>query len=81
MGNPASDVVLPDTIGTATGLYDLKADYALVVFWDPTCGHRARSAAKTRFLYVAKWKAAGLKIFAVAKETDGNKADWLNFYP
>ena len=30
-------------------------------------------------LPVAKWKAAGLKIFAVAKETDGNKKDWLRF--
>lgn len=79
MGNPASDVVLPDTIGTVTGLYDLKADYALVVFWDPTCGHCKEVLPKLDSFYVAKWKAAGLKIFAVAKETDGSKADWLNF--
>ena len=39
MGNPASDIVLPDTSGNIAGLYDLKAAYTVVVFWDPTCGH------------------------------------------
>lgn len=79
MGNPASDVVLPDTSGNITGLYDLKADYTLVVFWDPTCGHCKEVLPKLDSFYLAKWKAAGLKMFAVAKETDGSKTDWLNF--
>jgi (p)ppGpp synthase/HD superfamily hydrolase len=30
-------------------------------------------------MYSAKWKASGMKIFAVARETDGTKNDWLNF--
>jgi hypothetical protein len=29
--------------------------------------------------YNAKWKAGGIKIFAVAKETDGSKKDWFDF--
>jgi len=29
--------------------------------------------------YRAKWKADGLKMYAVAKETEGTKKDWLNF--
>jgi hypothetical protein len=28
---------------------------------------------------VAKWKAQGIKLFAVAKETEGTKKDWLSF--
>jgi hypothetical protein len=28
---------------------------------------------------VAKWKAMGLKVFTVAKETEGTKKDWLDF--
>jgi hypothetical protein len=29
-------------------------------------------------MYQAKWKNAGVKIFAVAKETEGTKKDWLD---
>lgn len=79
MGNPASDIVLPDSSGNITGLYDLKADYTIVVFWDPTCGHCKEVLPKLDSFYLAKWKMAGLKLFAVAKETDGSKKDWLNF--
>jgi thiol-disulfide isomerase/thioredoxin len=79
MGNPASDIELPDTAGKSTSLYALKADYTIVVFWDPTCGHCKEVLPKLDSFYQAKWKAAGLKIFTVAKETDGTKKDWLNF--
>jgi thiol-disulfide isomerase/thioredoxin len=79
MGNPASDIELPDTSGKATSLYDLKADYTIVAFWDPTCGHCKEVLPKLDSFYQAKWKAAGLKIFTVAKETDGTKKDWRNF--
>jgi hypothetical protein len=30
-------------------------------------------------MYENKWKAEGLKVFAVAKETDGSKDDWMKF--
>ena len=30
-------------------------------------------------MYQHKWKNTGVKIFAVAKETDGSKKDWLSF--
>jgi thiol-disulfide isomerase/thioredoxin len=79
MGTPAADIVLPDTSGTITGLYDLKADFTLVVFWDPTCGHCKEVLPRLDSFYHAKWKEAGLKMFAIAKETDGARKDWLSF--
>ena len=30
-------------------------------------------------MYRSKWKNYGLKIFALAKETDGTKKDWTSF--
>ena len=30
-------------------------------------------------MFQAKWKADGVKMFAIAKETSGNKKDWLSF--
>jgi protein-disulfide isomerase len=50
-----------------------------VVFWDPTCGHCKETLPKIDSIYRAKWKALNVKIYAVAKETDGTKKDWLTF--
>ena len=50
-----------------------------MAFWDPTCGHCKEVLPKLDSFYQAKWKAAGLKMFAVAKETDGTKKDWMDF--
>jgi thiol-disulfide isomerase/thioredoxin len=79
LGSPAADIELPDTAGKTTTLYELKGDFTIVVFWDPKCGHCKEVLPKLDSLYVAKWKAAGLKIFAVGKETDGSKQDWVDF--
>jgi thiol-disulfide isomerase/thioredoxin len=79
MGSPASDIELPDTAGKTTSLYGLNAAYTVLVFWDPTCGHCKEVLPKVDSFYQAKWKAAGIKVFSVAKETDGTKKDWLDF--
>lgn len=79
MGSPASDIELPDSNGTPTRLYAVESNYMVVAFWDPTCGHCKEVLPKLDSMYRAKWKAAGVTIFAVAKETDGTKKDWLKF--
>jgi len=79
MGTPAADIELPDTNGKTASLYALESPFTVVVFWDPTCGHCKEVLPKIDSLYNAKWKAGGIKIFAVAKETDGSKKDWFDF--
>jgi len=79
MGTPAADILLPDSAGKTVPLYELNADYMLVVFWDPTCGHCKEILPRLDSFYNAKWKASGLRMFAIARETDGSKKDWLNF--
>ena len=79
MGTPAADIELPDSSGQIKSIYFDTASFTIVVFWDPTCGHCKEVLPKLDSFYQAKWKAAGLKIFAVAKETDGTKKDWINF--
>ena len=79
MGQAAADIELPDSTGKVTSLYQLPANYILVAFWDPTCGHCKEVLPRLDSFYNAKWKAYGLKLFAVAKETDGTKKDWMDF--
>ncbi|HEY9362440.1 MAG TPA: DUF5106 domain-containing protein [Chitinophagaceae bacterium] len=79
LGTPAADINLPDSTGKDISLYSLDASYTLVFIWDPTCGHCKETAPKIDSIYQAKWKSLGVKIYALAKETDGNKKDWLQF--
>jgi protein-disulfide isomerase len=78
-GSPASEIQLPDTAGKTMSLYGVKKEYTLVVFWDPLCGHCKETLPKIDSVYTTRWKAQGLGIYAVAKENDGTKNDWLKF--
>ncbi|MBK8311936.1 MAG: TlpA family protein disulfide reductase [Chitinophagaceae bacterium] len=51
----------------------------MVIFWDPTCGHCKEVLPQIDSVYREKWKADSVNIYAVSKETDGTKKDWLNF--
>ncbi len=78
-GNPAANIELNDVTGKPLSLYDLQAPFVLVTIWDPTCSHCKETLPKLDSLYRSKWKAMGLKIFSMAKETDGTKQTWLSF--
>ena len=80
MGSPASEIELPDTSGKNVTLYSQDAPYTLVVIYDPTCGHCKETLPKIDSFYQAKWKGEGMKIFAMAKQTEGvKKDDWFTF--
>ena len=79
MGSPAAEIELPDSLGQQRNLYGVEAPFVLVTIWDPTCGHCKETLPKLDSMYRSKWKAYGLKIFALAKETDGTRNDWTSF--
>lgn len=79
MGNAAENISLPDTSGAVRSLYAGNSRFTIICFWDPTCGHCKETLPVLDSMYRAKWKANGVQIFAVAKETEGSKKDWLDF--
>jgi thiol-disulfide isomerase/thioredoxin len=79
LGNPAENISLPGTDGAIKSLYTDTSKFTIVCFWDPTCGHCKELLPVLDSMYQAKWKANGVKIYAVAKETDGTRKDWLDF--
>ena len=73
-------------------LYDIKAKYTIVAFWDPTCGHCATEIPKMHQLYETEWKQKGVVVFAVNNNTNEmvkwkefiekeKLSDWTNVYP
>lgn len=77
IGQPAADLDMVDEAGKRTRLYDVKAPYTVVVFWDPTCGHCKEVVPKVDSIYKAKWKAQGVKIYGV--KVDGPADEWKKF--
>jgi thiol-disulfide isomerase/thioredoxin len=91
IGEQAADLQMVDAKGNNTPLYNIKSDYTVVVFWDPTCGHCRVQVPRLDSIYNAKWKNEGVKMYGVLTETKDleqwkdfikqNKMEnWINVY-
>jgi thiol-disulfide isomerase/thioredoxin len=81
IGIKAADLDMLDTAGKANSLYNLNANYTVVIFWDPNCGHCKEEVPRLDSIYRASWQKHNLKIFAVLTP-DGKenvKPEWLKF--
>ncbi|RPE13727.1 DUF5106 domain-containing protein [Chitinophaga lutea] len=77
IGQKAAQLVLQDTSGRRTSLYDIKSKYTVIVFWDPTCGHCITEVPKLDSAYKASWKKQGVTMLGV--KTEGTKEEWSGF--
>jgi thiol-disulfide isomerase/thioredoxin len=78
LGQQAPVLNLTDSTGKRKPLYDLKAPFTLVAFWDPNCGHCKEEIPRFDSLYKAKWKANGVAIYSVNIYENENLA-WKKF--
>jgi len=78
IGVKAANIDMVDSTGKKRALYDQPADYMLIIFWDPTCGHCKEELPRIDSIYRASWKKHGVKIYAVLSEND-KKAEWVNY--
>lgn len=78
IGEPAAVLNLTDTLGVVKPMYAVDAKFTMVVFWDPHCGHCKEQIPRIDSFYQAKWKALGLKVYAVYVYDD-NVPDWKKF--
>ena len=78
VGVPASPLMMTDVSGKAAPLYTIDANFTVVAFWDPTCGHCQQELPRIDSIYKAKWKKEGVRIYAVL--TDNSvKPQWEKF--
>ncbi len=77
IGEKAADLDMVDSTGNPTPLNSVKAQYTIICFWDPTCGHCREEIPRLDSLYQAKWKLQGVKIYGVLSENEKEK--WLQF--
>ena len=81
IGEKAANLDMLNTEDKATSLYSLDADYTVIIFWDPNCGHCKEEVPRLDSLYRASWKKHNIKIFAVLTPDGKNnvKPEWLTF--
>lgn len=76
IGKPALELNLPDTTGKEIRLSSVNADYTVMFFWDPTCGHCQKEAPKL-VDFANRAKAFGIKVYGIA--SGGTKEEWKKF--
>ena len=77
VGEKAANLDLIDINGKTHSLYDVNADFIVVSFWDPNCGHCKEEMPRIDSLYKANWKDKNVKIYAVM--TEGDTSAWKKY--
>ncbi|MPR33183.1 thioredoxin-like domain-containing protein [Salmonirosea aquatica] len=70
------DLTLTNPNQQPISIHGIKADYTVLFFFSPTCGHCKEAAPKLKEFYDAN-KAKGVKVLAIA--TEQNPAEWQKF--
>lgn len=78
LNEPAAELDMLDTAGRAASLYNMKAPFTFIIFWDPNCGHCKETVPRVDSIYRARWKGLGVKIVGVNVDEAANEA-WKVF--
>jgi thiol-disulfide isomerase/thioredoxin len=88
VGEIAPDLKMEDENGKWQQLHFVKADYTILVFWEPSCGHCKKEIPKLYELYKTL-RNEGVEVFAVftqneepewKKFIEQHGLDWINVY-
>ena len=72
IGKKAAEMVMSSFAGQYVSLYDVKADFTIVYFWEPDCGH-CKEATPLLKTYYEENRGKGIEVFAVCTQPDREK--------
>ena len=78
LNEPAADLNMLDTAGKKETLYEVKAPFTFISFYDPNCGHCKETIPRIDSIYRAKWKGLGVKLVGVNVD-EGAMDAWKSF--
>ena len=88
LGEIAPDLKMEDVNGQWQQLKFMKADFIILIFWEPNCGHCKKEVPKLYELYKTL-RDKGVEVFAVYTQNDTTEwkkfinehgLDWINVY-
>lgn len=77
IGLKAQELKLPTMDGEWVSLYETKAPFTLLLFWESDCGHCKKQVPAIKTQLLEKFKPYGFKVFAV--HTQNDKEKWEKF--
>jgi thiol-disulfide isomerase/thioredoxin len=77
IGKPGPNMIMWDTTSNLKSLYDIKADYTIIMFWDPDCGHCRTEIPEIKTWTDENGEKYNVKIFSVCSDT--NLVKWRKF--
>jgi thiol-disulfide isomerase/thioredoxin len=77
IGNIAPDIRMETIDKKIVTLHQVKADYTILVFYEPSCGHCKKSVPKLFEWYTETRKKSKVEVFAVY--TQGDEKEWHEF--
>ncbi len=85
MGVKAPNIILPDTLDKPwdqlnwVNLHKVDAEYTVLYFWDPECGHCKKVTPKLATLYDKKLKDRNIEVVAIGKATGEEYKKWKDY--
>ncbi len=76
IGMKASELLMGSFAGHHVSLYDVEAEFTIVYFWEPDCGHCKVATPMLKEYYDSN-KSSGIEIFAVC--TNHDKEKWEKY--
>ena len=77
IGCPAPPLNMLDMYMNQIKMSELKNDWIIVIFWDPTCGHCKKEIPKLDTLYRELLRPNGVEVWGV--NMDGNQKEWMDY--
>lgn len=72
IGLKAPELLMGSFAGRYVSLYDVRAEFTILYFWEPDCGHCKEATPKLKDYY-EKNKETGIEVFAVCTSHDREK--------
>jgi len=77
VGMEAHNLIARDSNNQVVQLKDIDADFILVYFYEPSCGHCKKNTPALHDSIYVKWKDKGFEVFAFYTQTD--RKEWMDF--
>lgn len=76
IGKKGADLVMNSFSGRYVSLYDIDAEFTILYFWEPDCGH-CKEATPVLKKYYDLNKKSGIEVFAVCTQND--REEWEKY--
>ncbi|MEI7801397.1 MAG: redoxin domain-containing protein [Bacteroidota bacterium] len=77
IGNKAPNLKMLDMYMNPIDMSEIKSDWLIIVFWDPTCGHCKKEIPKLDSLYKELLRTNGVEVWGV--NLDGTQKEWMDY--